>query len=205
MKKITALLICLIMASSILVDAQIDKGKFFLLGSSDLSVWAGKEKNKYDGTTEEGYKFFDFNFMPKVAYNVIDGLPVGLYMNIDTYSTKEPNDGDKYSETCFSIGPFARYYFINHNNFMPYVEGMIGFGAAPYKMNGDKYKQSYLAYQLGAGVSYFFTDRIAADLFLGYLHETYTEKDEYEGGEDKYKCIYSQFAAYVGILVILGE
>ena len=205
MKRITTFLICLGLVSSLLVDAQVDKGKLFLLGSSDLSLLSGKEKYKYDGTTEEGYKFFQFNFMPKIAYNVIDGLPVGLFMNIDTYSEKAQNGDDKYSETCFAIGPFARYYFTNYKNLMPFAEAMVGFGAAPYNIDGDKYKQSYLAYQLGAGASYFFTDRIAADLFLGYLHEKYTEKEEYEGSEVKYKCIYSQFAAYVGIVIIIGE
>ena len=203
MKRTVSMLAAFFLLVPLVVDAQVEKGNWFLNGASNLAVNAGKWNYKVDGDKQEGYKMMSFNFRPYIGYAVIDRLPVGIFLEGEISSYKYPDD-DKETFTIVAIGPFVRYYFGDLNNFMPFAEGSVGFGTYRFKdFDGDVSKEGYFAYRLGAGFSYFFNQYVGLDLFLGYGHQVYTDKDTGEGGD--FKSIYGYFDASLGIVISLGR
>ena len=206
MKKLVLFMIACFLVAPEFVNAQIEQGSWFMSGASNLSFLSGKQKNKFDGDSFDNYKYTNFNLKYKDGYFVIKNLPVGLFIDLNLYSEKDSDDGDKYKETWFAIGPFARYYFIDLNNLMPYAEAAVGFGAYREKFDDDDpYKESYFEYILGGGISYFLIPSVALDLFLGYQHEVYADKESGEGSDETNKYIYGHFLANLGVVVVLGD
>ena len=211
MKKSVIFLIILFAMSSVLVTAQTNKGNFIVAGSSNLSFDLGKEKYKSEGTTEDWYSFFNLNFQPMAGYFFIDNLSAGLFIDLSIYSEKDAEDDDKYTETTFAIGPFARYYAFTSKYFKPFVHGQVGFGfyrdKEKYSGGSDyTYKEGYFTYLLGVGADYFLNDNVAIETLIGFNHDAYQEKES-DGGErsDLPKYIYNSLAFRVGVVVIIGD
>ncbi len=194
------------------IQAQTEKNKLFVAGNFRIELNNGGVNYKYDDG-ESKYGYIDFDFQPKVGYTVIDNLPVGLFMDVDRYIQKDKSDDDKYRENSFAVGPFARYYFTDIVGLKPYAEALVGFGcwSNAYKSGsgGDwegDYRESYLTFKVGGGLTYFFNDWVGADLFLGFNHEAWTDKTDDNGEESRsdwdYKTIYNEFIMQVGIVVM---
>jgi hypothetical protein len=190
------------------------KGKLFLAGTSALDLNIGKQKEKSGGSVVEGSElsYMQLDFQPKAGYFVINNLVAGLFidMYMSTNKDKDPNYGYTQKETKFIIGPFARYYIPVCDKLIPFVEGQVGFGVDNYKSKSvgssdwSKSKESVFTYRIGGGATYFFNDIVGADLFLGYLHDSYKYKDT-GGGErsSDSKYLYNDFVLQLGIVVIL--
>jgi hypothetical protein len=95
---------------------------------------------------------------------------------------------------------------------LPYAEGQVGFGIdnhkSKYGSGGDwsKSHESVFTYRVGGGATYFINDIVGADLFLGYLHDSYGYKDSSDGSRSSgSKSIYGEFNMQIGIIVILGK
>ncbi|HPT01144.1 MAG TPA: outer membrane beta-barrel protein [Bacteroidales bacterium] len=199
MKKIL-LLLCLLITYSF-AFSQTEKDKWFAAGYSSLRLDIGKEKYKSGGTTHEynTYRHFDFN--PMVGYFIIDKLPVGLYIDLSARRVKDSDDGDIWKETEFVAGPFVRYYVVQIDKLVPFVEGRIGLGAYKEDDEGDIYKESVFSYRFGAGASYFFTDNVAFDSFIGYDYDRYTSVDN----ADEYSYFYPSVEINFGIVITFGK
>jgi hypothetical protein len=187
------------------------KGKYLVAGSNRLELNIGSENQKY-GSSESKTSYFDFDFQPRVGYFVIDNLAAGLFMDLDIYSDKAKDDGmlsDK--GTTFIIGPFARYYIPVSDKLVPFAEAQVGFGIDNYKYRyyssdeWSKTNEGVFTFRLGGGATYFFNDIVGADLFLGFLHDSYKYKDNGTGGEraSDSKYIYNEFIMQLGIVCIL--
>jgi hypothetical protein len=199
------------------MNAQLEKGKIFLAGTSRLGLNIGSESEKVNGDKVEGagYSYIKFDFQPKAGYLFIKNLVGGLYLDMEFYSDKDKDEtyGTKTNGATFIIGPFARYYFPVCDKLIPYAEGQFGFGIDNYKdkpnTGGDwsKYNESVFSYRLGAGATYFFNKMIGADLFLGFLHDCYKHKetDEASRSDHSEKTIYNEFIMQAGVVVMLGK
>lgn len=211
MKKITLSLIVLFVMSVFSLHAQVEKGKLFVSGAFRLELNAGGENIKSDNSPDVKYSYFDFDLQPKIGYTVINNMPIGLYLDADIYSEKSKDDDYWYRSTTFSVGPFIRYYFYDFHGLKPFAEGLVGFGTYNWKIkytedeDWNKYKESYFTFKLGGGLSYFFNDYVAADLFLGFNHETYTHKEDVspQREEIKTKYNYNEFLLQIGVVVML--
>jgi hypothetical protein len=185
------------------------KGKYLVAGSNRLELNIGSENQKY-GSSESKYSYFDFDFQPRAGYFVIDNLATGLFMDLDLYSYKAKDDTYSYKSTYFVIGPFARYYINIWDKLVPYAEGQVGFGVDNEKSKyggsdeWSKTNEGVFTFRLGGGATYFFNDIVGADLFLGFLHDSYKYKDtgSPERASDS-KYIYNEFIMQLGIVVIL--
>ncbi len=199
MKKIL-LLLCMLLTYS-LTYAQIEKGKWFAAGYSSLSLDVGKEKWKSEGTTSDLEKYTRLNFDPMIGYFVMDKMPVGLY--IESYFNKDvdTDDNDTFRESEIEIGPFVRYYIKKFDKFIPYAEARAGIGSYKEDWYGNVYKESILAYRIGAGLSYFFTQNIAFDAFIGYDNDRYKSDDD---GEE-YEYSYPSVDINLGLVVTFGK
>lgn len=210
MKKISLLLITLLTCSITSSFAQIEKGKWFIAATGNCNFDIGKEKYKHDGSTTDNNKYFDFNFNPMAGYFVIDKLPVGLYFDVYSHSTKDPDGSNKYNETQFIVGPFARYYIMDYKKLFPYVEARVGFGTYKDKYEGeDPYKESYFSTRIGAGATYFFTQNVGLDLLIAYDYDAWTNKNsnaaKASNASSDYKYIYGSVEINIGLVVTFGK
>jgi outer membrane protein len=212
MKKRFFVLLLLLFGSSILF-AQVEKGKWFVAGYSNFGLDIGTNKSKSGGTTTENYKYSDFYFSPEAGYFVIDKLAAGLFLEFDRY-TEKYDDGDKDFDTKIIIGPFVRYYILEYKKLWPYVEGRVGFGSEKYTNNYDSDytpKWSYFTTKLGAGATYFVTNHVGIDLFMGYDYDAWTDKTDYSNGskqmssEDESTEKYGSFEMNIGVVVTIGK
>ncbi|HAH58744.1 MAG TPA: hypothetical protein DCL86_11400 [Bacteroidales bacterium] len=98
--------------------AQVEKGNWFLGGSSNLEFNSDKEKVKIDNTTNDRATYLDFDFRPQIGYFVIDKLPVGIAMDISLDKTKDEINDWEHTWNDFIIGPFVRYYITDLDGFI---------------------------------------------------------------------------------------
>lgn len=215
MKRIT-ILMCLVFAfGAYMANAQTEKGKWFLAGSSRLELNFGSESVKSGDTKTKNFTYFDFDFQPKAGYTIINNLPIGIFMDVDLWSDAAAEDGGyDYKGTKFVIGPFARYYIFDFNGLKPFAEAQVGFGIDNYKyrMSPDgewvKTNESVFNFRVGGGATYFFNDYVGLDAFLGFLHESYKlkESDNPERSSDSdSKYLYNEFIMQIGVVVMLGD
>ncbi len=218
MKKAILFTVIISLASFFTAEAQLEKGRFFISGSSNLGLDFGSQKEKYNGDEVENSKvsYYDINFMPGVGYTVIDNFVVGGFIDMELSSSKSKDEeyGSTSKSATFIIGPYLRYYFDICDKMIPYAFGGVGIGIdnSKYKYNSDdewdKYNESVFAWWLGGGATYFFNDNIGLDGSIGFYHEAFTYKDDGSGGErsdDKYKYIYNGVELQLGIVVMLDN
>jgi len=212
MKKRFVILLLLLFGSSLLF-AQVEKGKWFVAGYSNFGLDIGTNKYKSGGTTTENYKYSDFGFLPEAGYFVLDKLVTGLFIDFDRY-TEKYESGDKDFDTKIIIGPFVRYYIAEYKKLWPYAEGRVGIGSEKYTNSYEsdyEQKYSYFTTRLGAGATYFVTNHVGIDLFMGYDYDVWTNKSDNasaskqasseSGGKDKY----GSFEMNIGVVVTIGD
>lgn len=191
--------------------AQVEKGNWFFGGSSNIEFNSTKEKVTSGGTTIDNSKYSDFDFRPQVGYFVIDKLPVGLFMDLSIDKMKMTDSENEYKWTSFIVGPFVRYYITNLDGFMPYGEAAIGFGSgnnkSTYMGNESDEKYKLFAYRLGIGGTYFITDNVGIDLFLGYGmdQETYTAEEEDVRSDTDITYKYGGLDVNLGFVISIGK
>jgi hypothetical protein len=211
MKKSAILLAFAIGIITVSLQAQTEKGKLFLHGSSEFGFDFGKNKVKSNGTTTDNYKYSDFNFKPMAGYTVIDNMPVGMFFDVDCWRTKWIDSDNKYRGTTFLVGPFMRYYPVKLGDFKPVAEIGTGFGASNNKYNyGDteeKDKSSYFYLWAGVGGTYFPTDYMGIDAMIGFERESYkfkaSESQEAIRGEGGYTDICSGLYFRIGLIFMI--
>ena len=214
MKKISFLLLVMLIGSIMSSFAQVEKGKWFVAATGNCNFDIGKSKVKYGGTTNENSKYFNFNFNPMVGYFVVNKLPVGLYFDVQSSTSKDPDNSDKYSETQFIVGPFARYYITDLKKLFPYVEARVGLGSSKSKYNdNDPDKESYFSTRIGGGGTYFFAKNVGLDLFVGYNYDAWTDKSsnnsaaraaQIESSQET-KYTYGSVKINIGVVVTFGK
>jgi len=217
-KKSAFLILILVFTTSLGIFAQVDKGRFFISGSSQLGINFGTEKQKYNGDPVEGYKntFSNFNFQPGVGYVFVNQLVAGIFVDIESYSekTKDGSLQQDYRGTTLIAGPMVRYYFDLGDKLEPYVSAGIGYGFDHSKSRYDddsdwsKFNEVVFGFNTGIGATFFFNKMIGLDGFLGFQHETYTSKvdpDDASRDSIKNKFIYNELIGTIGIVVLLGN
>lgn len=195
--------------------AQVEKGNWFLGGSSNLEFNSDKEKVKIDNTTNDRATYLDFDFRPQIGYFVIDKLPVGIAMDISLDKTKDEINDWEHTWNDFIIGPFVRYYITDLDGFMPFAEVSLGIGAGKETSNygggSDEDVREYNAFnfKVGIGGTYFITENVGFDLFIGYRRNQNTYKDEFGGdrasGDGDVTYSYGGLDFNLGFVISLGK
>ncbi|MHC1773893.1 MAG: outer membrane protein [Lentimicrobium sp.] len=212
MKKKLLITAILTLCISAFTFAQVEKGNWFFGGSGSLDFNSSNEKVKTGGTTTDGSKYTDFDFRPQVAYFVIDKLPVGLSLDLDIDKEKFTDPDGEYKWTSFMVGPFVRYYITDFDGIMPYAEAAAGFGSGnnKYTYGGDTSDDKYgmFAFRMGAGATYFVTENVGVDLFVGYANyqEKYTvDEDVARSESDEVIYKYGGLDFKIGFVISLGN
>jgi hypothetical protein len=202
----------LLLFTSIGLFAQVEKGKFYLAGYSNLGLNLGKSNTtstSVGGLTYES-KNSVFNITPEVGYIVIKKLVTGLfvdynYSSINYYSSNSTFNDQAQTDSKIIFGPFVRYYINGYKGLWPYTEGHIGFGSGKSTMEFSSdatiYHSTVFDIKLGAGATYFIMDYIGIDLILGYIHESTKMETDFSDIESDS----NSFDAKIGIVLLLGK
>lgn len=92
-------------------NAQITKGNWMVGGNGDFSI----TKTERGGTNT--LKSTHLRVTPNVGYFVLNKFAVGLSGLLDYQKQKASYSGSpSNSQTYYSLGPFARYYFLSAEN-----------------------------------------------------------------------------------------
>lgn len=151
MKRKTLSFVVMMLFVSLLTFSQTQKGRWIVSGNSTFQVSNTKPENG-DGKTM-------VILSPSIGYFVIDGLAVGVDLNLLT------SDGS----TAFSILPSASYYFDTKSQVKPFAQ--MGLGYSSLSTNNNTY--GGLAVGAGAGVLYQLNDNVGVNLGLQYLRSDY--------------------------------
>lgn len=176
----------------------------FSLGFSTI-----KNKSDADDFEEpDPDKITSINMLPRVGFFVIDGLAVGLDLNLSNVVYKDGNDDDKTITTAYALGPFVRYYF-PVEKVKPFVEVNSSFGSIKQKYEytnsnyeDDEYKYGLVLIGGGAGVAIPIGKRVTFDMMAGYNSLKFKEKED---NEDNDRTILGTFGLKFGFVVFLGK
>jgi len=206
--KQKSILILLLLFSSTIVFGQLEKGKFFIQGSSSIGISSEKYTYISGGTSTESSKTTHFGFYPKAGYFVIDNFVLGLAINVSTNKTKAISGSNESHSNDLTIGPFVRYYFLPQDKLKPMAEISFGAGGSKDKSTGSGYnsesKYGIFQYSIGAGASYFVSDHIAFDLLIDYNSSKYKLKSESSSSGAKSTTSTDSSDKYTGIGVNIG-
>lgn len=196
---------------SSMLFSQVEKGKWYVAGFSNLGIDIGKTKfESSNGVTSE-YKYTEFNFTPSVGYFVIDKLAAGLFFDYQYYKNIDQDDKDEYKASSIMIGPFAKYYIMEYKKLWPYVGIGVGFGSGKSEVNGEEYEKYKMStFMIGGGATYFLNDNVGFDLSLGYDRDVDKYKASTGGvkstnSSDTEDDIYGAFKMSIGIVVSFGK
>jgi outer membrane protein len=200
MKNAKKTLLGLVLSMFVLsISAQTDAGGILIGGSSNMGFSATTDKYKSDDGDETEGKGIDFNLSPQAGYFVMDGLAVGLMVDLGISTFKQDGAEEASTFSSMTIAPFARYYY-GESKIKPFAEAAVGFGSYAFKFDGDKDKTGVFFFQLKLGAAFFVNDNVSIDLGLSYA--SYSEKDK-ENNDINRRDITSGIGFEVGISVIL--
>jgi len=185
------------------INAQTEKGKFFIGGSSSLGFtsYAIKWETNY-GSGEQG-KFRNLDLTAESGYFVFNNFAAGLEIPF-SYS-KEIEDNDYYSSSSITFIPFICYYF-GKGKFKPYLAGGIGpgWGKEHYSSDNDlKIPTKILASEIDGGLAIFLNEHISLDFGLAYAHTSTKWTDE--DSNMNYKTMNSGFGFNIGFTCFLKK
>lgn len=175
--KTIKLLISLILLLTINSYAQLDKKTWLVGGSGSFNSYKQNETFVFQGNGESNEiqrTIKEVEFSPKVGYFIIDKLVVGLGASFtsekseSTIITGSFGGGSSKSHS-FSIGPFARYYFLKKD--MPYnilAEGSCQLGSLNNGNYSPEQKGKLTNASFFVGPELFFNSSVGINLLVGY-------------------------------------
>ncbi|MNK09122.1 hypothetical protein D3C87_270720 [compost metagenome] len=166
MKKII-LLLTLAAGLNVAANAQTEKGKWLVSGSTNVGFNSVSTKYKANDQSADGPKVNTFNVSPSVGYFVVNNLSIGLGLDYNNTSTKEVGD-DRMSSSTFTVMPTATYFFTKNTSVKPYLGAGAGFAAYKEKYGSVSQSNNGFAWGVEGGLAYFISPKIAVDLGLGY-------------------------------------
>lgn len=191
----------IIMAIASFAKAQYHQGQLMVAGSTELTALFGKTYEKSDNHTSDKLSVTAFELTPKAAYFVMDGLALGAGLPISYNRLKAENDA---SQTTSSIGiePFARYY-LSAGGLYPFahVAGLIGSKKEKTEDgNGNSHEDTYslTGLEVGGGLAFQVSDRVAFDIMAGYSTMSSKEK---ENNDNNHREITNGLGIAAGITI----
>ena len=176
MKRIFTLL-TLMLALATFSFAQTEQGNFLVGGGASYSF----DKNKFErgSTTTDVGKSSEISFNPNFGYFVINGLAVGLSINLNSSKFEAEDNGGEVKSSSVSFGPFVKYY--HSSNFF----GMAGFGVGSGRTEStgplgftSESEWGVSNWIIGGGYAIFLNDNVSIEPMLSYGSVRVTDKDE---------------------------
>lgn len=153
MKKIQIVLTSLIIMTSHLAMAQLQKGNTLIGGTAGFDIQF----------SENDDNLFTLTLNPNLAGFITDNVAVGGNLGLTYQKSGE------FSTTVLNLLPFARYYFSGSNDKQAiFLEGKVGLALFSVDFGGDSQSESALQYAFGSGIAFFLSDKVSIDAILAY-------------------------------------
>jgi outer membrane protein len=204
MKNVKNALIVIVLSFFVLsLNAQTEAGKILVGGSSSISFSSNTDKVKSDDGDRTDGKTSDITLAPEAGYFVIDGLAVGLQLNLELYSYKPEGTSTKYLVSQILAAPFVKYYY-GTGNIKPFATASIAFGSRNSKQKNDggsqTVKTGIFGFGAGVGAAMFMNDNVAFELGLGYVSSSAKDK---QNNDNNLRDITAGVQIQVGVTVVL--
>lgn len=164
MKKFLSLFTLIVVFSSLLTaQGRIDKGMYRLSGATSFSWFHQSE----DDNT---YNRYQFNLSPSFSYLITENFELGGVLNLMYFNETQEIDHNSFNRkisdnyTSIGLGPQMRYYFTT-DNLIPFISLSLLYSSAGW--NGST-KTEMTNLNLGGGLDYFFSERVALEPFINY-------------------------------------
>lgn len=221
-KKVSVIAVCTLFFIS--VYAQTQKGNvllgsnFQLVTANSISVGATSSSGFSFGTINgtatvdgvsvtSGIKTRAFNLEPTLGYFVANGLALGAGVRYSSYNASDKDNDSKIGYTSVGVAPFARYYIKGNAKMQPYAElrGGIMRNKTTFSDNGEKDEDTEKPAFWGgrAGISFFFNQNVALDLFGAFEQLRQTDKDIVLGLNVTNKTVANSFGLGLGLSIFL--
>ena len=169
-RKSGLLITCLLIITS--TFAQMQKGDFLIGAGTNLDFSSLSSQYSNDSYESDILKTNSFELNSRLGYFLANNFAVGLDL-LKTNET-EKEDGDVYKTNAFAVGPFARLYF-GTSNVKPFIHSGLGFGNTKIEYefsnihySDDSVKSSLLTFDIGGGVSFILSPKVALELGISY-------------------------------------
>jgi outer membrane protein len=198
------LTVVIISLFTVSVGAQTEAGKFLIGGISNMSLTSTTLKAKDDDDSEIYGTQLSLSLTPQGGYFVIDGLAVGLGLQLQ-YTKTKPDEGDDETQTGAVIQPLVRYYF-GASKIKPYAQAGAGIGTVsikyydPFEDENVTDRSTIYLYEVRGGVGIFLNETVALDLSLVYSWMAVKPKED---NENNYRDITSTIGMGAGIVIVL--
>lgn len=188
-------------------NAQIEKGKWLMGGSTKFGFSTGTTKIELNGESQTLFNNTSFNFSPQVGCFISDGFVIGFEFPIAFEKIKSEISGIEYESksSSIAIAPYFRYY-VDGSNVKPYLHFSAGFGSisndVQTDMDAPQSKGKFFLVNMGGGFIVFVNDHIAFDFGASYT-KTKITTDYYMGitSDSDFKIIESGFNFGIGLLL----
>jgi hypothetical protein len=172
MKQVAILIFMIFIFSQ--VNSQITKGNWLVGGNLSYKY------TKYQSSAFVNYKYSEFTISPDVGFFVVDKFASGIRTSLMFSKSKYPSTGGAFSypskRNSFSVGPFARYYFLDTKS----VLNLFAEGGYQYQLRKDiapgmSAVQISNVYYFNAGPVLYFNSSVGMEFTVGYLSVKYND------------------------------
>lgn len=155
---------------------QLDKKTWLVGGTGSFNSYKQEQTFTWQSTGMESktiYNDREIEISAKVGYFVIDKLALGITPTYSNFKQKSVTASDNTTHK-FSIGPFARYYFLKKDKpFNILAEANYQFGNLSVSDQPDA-KGTLNKFSFLVGPEIFFNSSVGMEVLLGY--KTYNQK-----------------------------
>jgi hypothetical protein len=163
MKQINFFFLATLLFSG-LANAQITKGNWMVGGSGNFYADIQYSNKDYFSS-----KTYHYNLNTGIGYFFLNKLATGLKISYEGFTPKYEGPN---SSSLYSIGPYARYYFLNpEKNYNLFIESSYLVGAYS---SGD-FKNESRAFNISAGPTIYFNSSVGIEFFLQYSNFKFRE------------------------------
>lgn len=150
-------------------NAQITKGNWMVGGSGSFI-----SEKRYSTIDDFSSKMNRYNLDTGIGYFFINKLATGLKISYEGFSPKFEGANNS---SLYSLGPYARYYFLNpEKNYNLFIESSYLVGAYT---NGD-FRNNTRAFNVSAGPTIYFNSSVGLEFFVQYTDFKYKEGDTFD-------------------------
>ena len=163
--------------------SQTEKGQFYMGANSNINASFISYYSKSDTSpSQKRGENRAFSISPKIGFFIINNLVLGADLSL-SFNVYKPN-GVKGNENSISLGPFAKYYFLE-DSFKPFVSAKYSLGR--YNRSYDYLdedpdngidKRSLTNLQIGGGIAYFLHNSVSLASGIHYLRTTNKSLDD---------------------------
>lgn len=130
-------------------------------------------EKQYSNSVESVYKTYRYNLDTDIGYFFINKLATGLKISYEGFSPKFEGANNS---SLYSLGPYARYYFLNpEKNYNLFIESSYLVGAYA---SGD-FKNNSREFNVSAGPTIYFNSSVGLEFFVQYSDFRFKEGDSF--------------------------